>query len=182
MARIHMYPFGMKTPSKFPKWYEPTPELDTPRFMLADVATAVNLVPGLVKTWISRGVIRLGFYDREGRGAGSRHQFTLRRVICIATTAELVALGVSPAKAGDLALNFTDVEHPEGRFVELPGRTYLIVEPHSEALILATSGKTTFDQVLSKRLPSGDKAASFAVVSGNAIKQRVASRLKERGA
>jgi len=172
----------MKTPSKLPKWFEPKPGLDTPRFLLGDAAAAADLTPGLIKVWVSRGIIRLGFYDREGRGAGSRHQFTLRRVICIAMTAELVALGISPAKAGELALNYTDVEHDEGRYVELAGPTYLIVEPHSEALILATTGKTTFDQVLNKRLPSGERPASFAVISGDTIKQRVTSRLKERGA
>ena len=48
-----------------------------------------------------------GHHDREGRGQGNRRQFTLRRVFCIATTVELVALGVNPAKAGDLALNST---------------------------------------------------------------------------
>ena len=174
----------MATSDKFSKWYEPISELDTPRYLLGDAAAAANISASVLKAWVSRDpkIIRLGFYDQEGRGKGTPRLFTLRRVISISMTAELVALGITPSKAGELALNFTDVEHDEGRFVELTEPTFLIVEPKSTALILATSAKITFGQVLEKTLQSGEKPASFAVLSGDAIKQRVKMRLKKRGA
>jgi hypothetical protein len=57
----------MKTSSKLPKWFKPKPEWDTPRFLLGDTARLVSR-PGLVKVWVSRGVIRLG--TMIGKAAG----------------------------------------------------------------------------------------------------------------
>jgi hypothetical protein len=175
----------MGTSSKLTKPYEAVPELDTPRYLLGDAAAAANISVSLLKMWVSRNpkVISLGSYDQQGRGKGTPRLFTLRRVISIAVAAELVALGIKSSRAGDLALAYTDYNHDEGRFIEQEKPTFLIVEPNSAALILETSAKRTFGEVLNKTLPSsGEKPASFAVVSGDAVKQRVIARLKKRGA
>jgi hypothetical protein len=183
----------MKVSSKRPKRFEPTREVkqfepkfefDTPRYVLGDAAAAAGISTSLLKAWITREpiVVPLGDYDLAGRGKGTPRLFTLRRVISIAITAEMVALGINPSRAGNLAFGFTDYEHEEGRYVELESPTYLIVEPKSTAIILAIDPKSTFDQVLKKTIPSsGEKPASFAVISGGAVKQRVMARLKKRG-
>jgi hypothetical protein len=82
-------------------------------------------------------------------------------VISIAVTAELVALGISPSRAGNLAFGFTDHEHEEGRYVELEGATFLIIEPKSTSIILTLDPKTTFDQVLKKTVPSSCETAGY---------------------
>ena len=174
----------MKDPSKGLKPFEPIFKFDTPRYVLGDAADAAGISTSLLKAWITREpiVVPLGVYDQVGRGKGTPRLFTLRRVISIAVAAELVALGINPSRAGNLAFGFTDHEHEEGRYVELEGPTFLIIEPKSTAIILTTDPKTSFDQVLKKTIPSsGEKAASFAVISGGAVKQRVMTRLKERG-
>jgi hypothetical protein len=174
----------MRTSPKPAKPDEAIPELDTPRYLLGDAAAGANVSASTLKAWVSRDpkIIQLGFYDQEGRGKGTPRLFTLRRVISIAVAAELVTLGINPSRAGDLALAFTDYKHEEGRYIELTKPTFLIVEPNSTALILAHSAKHTFGEVLNKTVPSsGEKPASFAVISGDAIKQRVKMRLKKRG-
>jgi hypothetical protein len=178
---------AMKAVHKPKKQYDAVPELDAPRYLLGDAAAAAGISVNTLKAWVSRDpkIIPLGFYDQEGRGKGTPRLFTLRRVIAIAVTAELTTLGINPSRAGDLALAFTDYTHEEiaGRIIELDRPTFIVVEPHSMALILETSAKTTFAQILNKPVPSsGERPASFAVVSGDALKQRVIKRLKERGA
>jgi hypothetical protein len=174
----------MKAPSKGLKPFEPIFEFDTPRYVLGDAAAAAGISTSLLKAWITRDpiVVPLGVYDQVGRGKGTPRLFTLRRVISIAVTAELVALGINPSRAGNLAFGYTDHEHEEGRYIELESATFLIVEPKSTSIILAIDPKTTFDQVLKKTIPSsGERPASFAVISGGAVKQRVMALLKKRG-
>jgi hypothetical protein len=182
--KIHAYLPHMGTSSKLTKPYEAVPELDTPRYLLGDAAAGANISASLLKMWVSRDpkVISFGFYDQEGRGKGTPRLFTLRRVTSIAVAAELVALGIKPSRAGDLARAYTDYKHKEGRYIELAEPTFLIVEPRSTALILETSASRTFGQVLNRTVPStGEKPASFAVISASAVKQRVIARLKRRG-
>ncbi|MFC7552642.1 hypothetical protein ACFQU7_10825 [Pseudoroseomonas wenyumeiae] len=101
-----------------------TPNPDVPMFFTGDVCRAANVEPVNLKNWIMRGVILMSDEDRErykhleiepqsyerlATGSGRSHLFTLRRVIQVALVAELTRLGVPPAKAGMLALGFTDV-------------------------------------------------------------------------
>jgi hypothetical protein len=183
----------MKVPSRRPKrfapilevkQFEPKFEFDTPRYVLGDAAAAADISTSLLKAWITREpiVVPLGDYDLAGRGKGTPRLFTLRRVISIAMTAELVALGINPSRVGNLAFGFTDYEHKEGRCVELDGPICLIIEPSTTAIIWTIDAKATLGQILKKTIQStGEKAASFAVISGGAVKQRVITRLKERG-
>src|SRR5262245_54945197 len=104
-----------------PSSYERVPELDTPRYVLGDVAAAANVSPGTLKAWLSREpqVIHLGPYDQPGRGKGTPRLLTLRRLYAIAIASELVSLGFAPSRAGMLAFAFTDVNIEASRaFVE----------------------------------------------------------------
>ena len=66
--------------------YEAVPELDTPRYVLGDVAAAADVSPGTLKSWLTREprVVRLGAYDQPGRGKGTPRLLTLRRLYAIA--------------------------------------------------------------------------------------------------
>jgi hypothetical protein len=98
--------------------------LDTPRFLLSDVVTAI---PGLdqnnLKAWISRGVVSLGKFDREAGGSGRRFLLTLRTAYSLALTSRMVELGVSPARAFLNACQFTKLNLSETKaFEETDGR------------------------------------------------------------
>src|SRR5262245_49809887 len=118
--------------------YKPTPELDTPRYLLSDAAAAAGVSPGTLKAWLSREprVIALGPHDQRGRGKGTARLFTLRRVYAIAMTAELIALGFAASRAGILGFIFTEsvlsnkkLTETLGPFVEMQGPLFLAAHP-----------------------------------------------------
>ena len=131
---------------------------DTPRYVLGDAATAAGITPGLLKAWVSRQprVIALGQYDQASRGKGTPRLFTLRRIIAIATTAELVSLGISASKASLCAFSFTDL-HFEGKGppVQWSKTPYLLVSSHDEIFTFVMSEDATVGEIFSKRLPRG---------------------------
>src|SRR4051812_20870107 len=88
--------------------------LDDPQYLLSDVARAAEIKVSLVKSWVSREprVILFGPFDRPSLGKGSARVFTLRRVICVALTAELVRLGLTASRAGTASFAFTDANLP----------------------------------------------------------------------
>src|SRR3954453_14671269 len=90
--------------------YPQDPELDEPRYLFGDVAAAATMSHSVLKAWVSREpvVIRFGPYDRQPLGKGSARVFTLRRVFCVAITAELVRLGLKASSAGVVAYAYTD--------------------------------------------------------------------------
>src|SRR6516164_10965760 len=96
--------------SSAPFPFEPVPYLDTPRFVLADVAIAADVSPATLKMWFSREpvIVPLGIHDRPARRKGAPRLFTLRRVYATAITSELVSVGFRAAQAGWLAFSFTD--------------------------------------------------------------------------
>jgi hypothetical protein len=65
---------------------------------------------GSVVSWLSRepAIILLRKSDQPATGVDHRHLLTLRRVFQIALTAELMRLGVTAQRAGNLAALFTD--------------------------------------------------------------------------
>jgi hypothetical protein len=93
--------------------------LDTPRFLLSDVVTAIpSLDQNNLKAWISRGVVTLGKFDREAGGSGGRFILTLRTVYALALMSRMVELGVSPARAFQNACRFTKRHLPKAKVVE----------------------------------------------------------------
>jgi len=156
-------------------------DLDEPRFLIGDVVMATGLSVNVLKAWLSREpkVIQLGPYDRESLGRGSARVFTLRRVISIAVTAELVSLGLAPSRAGELAYSLTDEQADAAFFVEsLIVETAVVAYPGQEKLeILREDSRIT--EVFSKS-PSqslNDAPASCVIVSFSAVAKRVRTKL-----
>jgi len=84
--------------------------LDVPQFLLGDAAFTAELSTTVLKAWLSREplIIALGDTDMKPMGKGSARIFTLRRVVNICVTAELVRMGVTPKMAGAIGFQMTD--------------------------------------------------------------------------
>jgi len=84
--------------------------LDVPQFLLGDAAFTADLSTTVLKAWLSREplIIALGETDMKPLGKGSARIFTLRRVVNICVTAELVRMGVTPKMAGVIGFQITD--------------------------------------------------------------------------
>ncbi len=167
--------------------YEAIPELDTPRYVLGDIAAAANVNPGTLKAWLSREprVVPLGAHDRPGRGKGTPRLFTLRRVYAIAITAELVSLGFVASKAGVLAFDFTDMSTDGGeRLVEKSGPLFLAANPTHDLFAWFLSGDIQLDLVLGKEATTQLKVplVSCTLIDCAALMARVQTVLKKRGA
>jgi hypothetical protein len=113
----------------------------------------------------------MGPYDQKA-AKGVAGLFTLRRVMCIALTAELVALGVKTSVAGAFALSFTNI--PWG----WPQPPFVIFYPETGTIKFLPTQNPTFNDAL-KRTEKGrpGTVASFAVVSLAVVMQRVRERL-----
>ena len=88
----------------------PLDDLDTPRWLSADLCAAAGIDLTTFKNW-SRSeppVVMMGERDRAAGGSGHRHLFTLRRVLQVAITAEFVEQGLPPRLAGMAAFACTD--------------------------------------------------------------------------
>jgi hypothetical protein len=157
--------------------------LDTPTFLLSDVAAAAEVNTNVLKAWLDREVVPLGANDRPALGRGSGRVFTLRRVFSIAIMAELTRMGITPSRASALAFMVTDntVSVPG---VELSLRTaseggYLIVSAGEEA------GESHFDFIPARsKVPVAEimgARRSMAVISFSALFGRVFEALVRRG-
>ncbi len=84
--------------------------LDVPQFLLGDAAFSADLSTSVLKAWLSREplIIMLGETDMKPLGKGSARIFTLRRVVNIGVTAELVRMGITPKMAGLIGYHITD--------------------------------------------------------------------------
>jgi len=79
--------------------------LDTPRFLFADITTAVPDVDPLnLRAWITRGAATHGEHDRT---SGKRVLLTLKTVYEFAIAANMVGVGLTPAMAFVCAREFT---------------------------------------------------------------------------
>lgn len=118
--------------------------LDTPRFLLSDVVTAIpSLDQNNLKAWISRGVVTLGKFDRKAGGSGGRFILTLRTVYALALMSRMVELGVSPARAFKNACRFTKRHLPKTKVSEETDR-------RSPETLLYKNGPTIFVAFSSK--------------------------------
>jgi hypothetical protein len=170
----------MKELPRFALLYRDVPELDTPRFIFGDVATAADVIPGTLKAWLSRDppIVPLGAYDRPGRGKGIPRLFTLRRVYAIAMTAELISLGFVASKAGTLAFAFTDLpsEGHHHRLVEASGPLFLVANAKHELFNYFSSRDKLHEWIGTGPL------VSCAVIDCASLMVRVRESLRKRGA
>jgi hypothetical protein len=85
-------------------------DLDAARFATSDACIAADIGLATLKSWLScePAIIMLRKRDQPAIGLGPSHLLTLRRVFQIALTAELMRLGVTAQRAGNLAALFTD--------------------------------------------------------------------------
>lgn len=162
-------------------------DLDLPQFFTAETCKAANVSADILKSWISRDppAILLTKEDRPAGGSGRPHLFSLRRVLQIAITGELVGLGFGPRQAGLIALSFTDVgdgasdpsERPRG-----PGEVY----PDGLTILIARRGQSSgVVRKVTLKTPWFDlmiagahiAASSIAVVDVSSINRRVREAL-----
>jgi hypothetical protein len=179
----------MDVPDTFHPYLE-IPHLDTPRYILGDVAAAADVSAVTLKMWFSREplVVPLGPYDRPGR-KGVPRLFTLRRVYATAITSELVSIGFRAAKAGRLAFSFTDLatDGPEPlvkkeRLVERERPVFLAANARHNIYTYVESPELVFDSELEGPWPRRLPPLSFAIVDCASLMERVRGRLKKRGA
>jgi len=103
--------------------------------------------------------------------------------MAVAITAELVALGVKPMKAGHFAFAWTDlgIRMEDGAELEkITPRSFLAVFPGEETFVMSTSEELTLGELLRVDRPS--PATSVAIVHWDPIFRRVIDRLRARGA
>jgi hypothetical protein len=81
------------------------------RFTSAEVCAAANITPATLKNWVSRrpAAVLLTKDDQAASAKGSPIQYSFRRVMQVAITAELVRLGWQPRPAAMVAITFTDL-------------------------------------------------------------------------
>jgi hypothetical protein len=177
--------------------------LDVPQFLLGDAAYTAGLSPTVLKAWLSRTphIIELGETDTKPIGKGSARIFTLRRIVNISVTAELVRLGVTPKMAGTIGFEITDIM---GRPTELspnlkatrPGvknldPTDVNIWARNDVLIVGNKSSSAFHvligdvlafemlQRLSEVTKGGD-IHSCLIIDFSGIYQNVLEKLKER--
>lgn len=82
------------------------------RYTSAQVCAAVGISESTLKNWVSRKpqVVLMTSEERERAGRGVPLLFSFQRVMQIAITAELVALGLQPRPAALAAAAFTDTD------------------------------------------------------------------------
>ncbi|MDY1008961.1 hypothetical protein [Sphingomonas sp. CFBP9019] len=72
---------------------------NVPLFTMATVARAADVPPATVRAWFQRGHVSLNEGDSKAHTKGAPNRFTLRSVLMLAATAELVRLGTTPGAA-----------------------------------------------------------------------------------
>ena len=121
--------------------------LDAPQFLASDVCAATGITPVTLKNWISRrpSIIVMPDSVRAAHETGRPHRYTLRRIIQIGITHELVGLGIDPRPAAMAASRFTDT-YDEDRFAGYHfanGDTFLVYHPRLPAPAIINVNKRT---------------------------------------
>ena len=95
-------------------------DADLPQFPSEAACEAAGIDSATLKNWISRkpSAVMIGENERVKAGNKTTYRFSLRRVLQLTITAELVRLGYGPGDASLHAARFTDPEPGS-----LPGRT-----------------------------------------------------------
>ena len=95
--------------------------LDEPMYALGETAKAADMKVSLLKNWTDREIFEP---DRPASGHGTRALFSLRTVLHIALTAQLVEMGVTPIRASAIASIWTHTRHGPGPDEGVPGRDF----------------------------------------------------------
>lgn len=116
--------------------------LDEPAFTVVQAAQAARIASvSTLRSWLQNGVISLGKSDTNATQGGTR-KLSHRRVLQVAVMVDLIGLGVAPARAAKLALQFSDSSTSagpdNGQVMRFPGELYperftvLVAHPHSD--------------------------------------------------
>jgi hypothetical protein len=156
-----------------------------PRYLLGQVATAANISPGLLKAWVTRGVIVLGEHDRGAHGKGSSRVFTLERALCVGLAAELVKLGIVASYAGELSTGFFKwaLDSSGGKLSKL---SHLLVVYSMEGrgiprgMMFGRADWTSTMQNVVRDSPMPEDVISFTVVNVKTLVEKIVERLEGR--
>jgi hypothetical protein len=169
-------------------------DMDVPKYTLGEVASAADVDAIVLQNWLNpkrsapnHRVLILRERDRESRGTGHPRLFTLRRLLQIAITVQLVGLHVRPRQASEAALKFTDMSsrtpsgwagegrpdlaspaspmRPPGHLLN-EGVTYLVID-RSEARVV---DEKTMSEILRRE-------TACTTINLNRIVERVYQRL-----
>jgi hypothetical protein len=106
-------------------------------FGTTDVAKAARIAPRVLAGWIIRGIVAFNGGDLRGRGHGDRHRFSLRTAIRIRLVADLIKLGIMPARASFWSKAFN----------EQTGEKLILAGTTNGAAIFAASGMTAIEDI-----------------------------------
>ncbi|SFU86595.1 MULTISPECIES: hypothetical protein [unclassified Methylobacterium] len=131
------------------------------RYGSAIACAAARLDRKTFNNWLSRKPAVILLSDEERREAGERKRFSFdeRRIVQIALTAELVALGVQPRRAAMCAVCFTDAAEGQEAHPAFPQRlpgelfegayTFLVVPPgDAPAKVLPVTADTSVIELM----------------------------------
>jgi hypothetical protein len=170
----------------------PVDDPDLPQFSSADACEAAGLDAATLKNWASRKqrAVHLGDEERVQIGHKTEFRLTLRRVLQLAVTVELVRIGLSPREAALHAFGFTDIEHPRTQGSRglhlLPEKrgvlcrkhyTLLIVYSRAYAEVVNVKADDVWRLVLRKAAGAPSHVAAAAIVNLNDVDLRVRTAL-----
>lgn len=170
-------------------------DFDIPRYFIGDVADAAGVDTVTLQNWIKRGALEFGEHDREGKGHGSRHLFTFRTALRVATTAELVRNGVTPQRAWGFAGRASIVDGKaaprgyvtiDGQRVKVgprEGRRYMGIFGDGQSIHEYYGGNvTTLDEIFEGSAENDEPVpfASVIIIALTKIEERVRAKLAAR--
>jgi hypothetical protein len=160
-------------------------DVNQPQFASDLACEAARIDLATLKNWASRKPSAVFIADNERVSVGERTSFlfTLRRVLQLAITAELVGLGISPRNGALLAGFFTDIEEPEIKPFRQVGElfpkhyTLLVVHSSTHADVVNAKADEMWRVVLKLGRGSPMRPTAAAIVNLNDIDRRVRSTL-----
>ena len=122
-----------------PMWQIPN---DVPLFTMATVSRAADVAPPTIRAWFQRKHARLKEGDTKAHTNGLPHKFTLRSVMMLAVTSELVRLGSLPGEAFKCAEHWMSDGAIEGQVGAVASRDVggLFAAPRMTYLIVGADG------------------------------------------
>ncbi|MBI2715696.1 MAG: hypothetical protein HYX37_14780 [Rhizobiales bacterium] len=161
----------------------PIDQLDVPQFSSAQACEIAGIDMPTLKNWISRKQPAILLERRERKKVGDRERLrlTLRRILQIVITAELVRLGFDPREASLHAAQFTDIESAPLRGIEQhkrgelfpQGFTLLIVRHAGFADVVNAGANDSWQKVIAGGLAGDRNATALAIVNLNNVNHRV---------
>lgn len=159
-------------------------DVNIPQFSSDLACEAAQIKPSTLKNWISRTPSAVLVGDEERVPTGQQrasYRFTLRRVLQLAITAELVRLNIPPREASLFAAQFTDLE--EGNLPSRPTRKMgELYRKHYTLMIISAEAPHAFIEnvkadevwrVIMRKGPGASRPTSAIVINLNEIDARV---------